>query len=688
MKEGSLVVYENEGQPQLGVVIGSKGQKLRLLTMRCREVELPSSRLDVIPGKLPATVTSSQEKAEYLLTHRNEALENASHFPTEELWSFIHEDEREYSPTEIASLYYGEHGLREHLTLRFALYEDAIFFKRKRNNFIPRTVSTVEELQKAEAARREKEHLLHVSIEELLRSYEQPATAKEFKHLSPSTTELIKKIERVAASCPHMENNELKEVAQFIEHFESRASLTLSGAREERAYHFLRTIGWFHANTNLSFIRNQLQTTFSEALEDIAQNLQVSPDLTAHHENYTHLHCVTIDDRDTKDMDDALSLEVLNDGYRVGIHISDVTCLIPIDSPLDREARARATSHYFPEGTFHMFPSTIAEKTSSLCAGKIRPALSCFIEFDQLFEVRERTLSLTKIQVKERCSYEEVDALLDPPSGQYDPLYQIASSFESKRIANGGMKIPKREVQIILSDCENLRDADFSIVPYSDHTPARELIGEMMVMANEFMAEFAKEHNIPFIYRSQEPSDSASESRLVGVPPGPAYDAALRGTLKRSTTSTTPGGHATLGLSCYAQVTSPIRRYLDLVNQRQLTAFLRGEALPYTTDEIEAVIQETASALQASRVMSRDTHRFWILKYLKRKANKKETILGVVVRNDGPQYQIELEEVFIPVLVKSQHKLKRGDNVELNIQKVDPANDYVRLHVKEVKRAS
>ncbi|MGA1192205.1 MAG: hypothetical protein ACO3XO_07990, partial [Bdellovibrionota bacterium] len=162
MKEGSLVVYENEGQPQLGVVIGTKGQKLRILTMRCREVELPSSRLDIIPGKLPATVITHQEKAEYLLTHRDEALENASHFPTEELWSFIHEDEREYSPKELGSLYYGEHGLREHLTLRFALYEDAIFFKRKRNDFIPRTVSTVEELQKAEAARREKEYLLNV----------------------------------------------------------------------------------------------------------------------------------------------------------------------------------------------------------------------------------------------------------------------------------------------------------------------------------------------------------------------------------------------------------------------------------------------------------------------------------------------------------------------------------------------
>ncbi len=684
LKEGTVVVYEHEGQPQLGVVTDCKGQKLRILTMRCRDIDLPLSRVDSLPTRIPsAHGSSNQEKARFLLIQRDDALNEAPSFPTEELWSFIHEEEREYSVHELATLYFGEHGLREHLILRFALYEDSIFFKRKRNSFIPRAVSTVEELQRAEAARREKERLLNVAMEELLQINTQAQSVKTFDHLSQSTLELIKKIERVAATCQHIDNNEVKEVAHFLEHYESRTSTSRSGSREERAYHFLRTLGWFHSNTNLSFIRNDLRTRFPQALEETAQLLTFSPEALSIHEDSTHLHCITIDDSDTKDMDDALSLEVLEDGYRLGIHISDVASLIPLDSPLDLEARSRATSLYFPEGTFHMFPEKIAEQTASLCADQVRPALSCFIELDSLFQVRAQSLRLTKIQVSERMSYSHVDALLDPPSGQYDTLYQIASEFESRRIANGGMKIPKREVQIVLSHPNNIRQSDFAIEAYSDQTPAREFIGEMMVMANEFMALFARENEIPFIYRSQEPSDATSESRLIGVPPGPAYDAALRGTLKRSRTSTVPDAHATLGLSNYAQVTSPIRRYLDLANQRQLVSFLKGEPLPYDADALESLIQETAAALQSARTMGRDTHRFWVLKHLKRKAKKKETICGVVVRNDGPQYQVELEEVFIPVLVKSRLKLQRGDSVELTIQSVEPHQDYVRFHLKK-----
>ncbi|MCB0331102.1 MAG: RNB domain-containing ribonuclease, partial [Bdellovibrionales bacterium] len=606
----------------------------------------------------------------------------ALHFPVEELWSFVHEEEREFSVSELTELYFGDNSLENHLTLRLALYEDPIFFKRKKFSFTPRPVSTVEELKKAEETRKEKEQLLELALQETLQAKE---GKRDLSSFSPSTKLLLHTLERIAAQAPHIDNHETRDVNNFLEHFEAKSNKQLAGAREEKCYQFLRSIGWFHKNTNLSFIRHALPREFSTELLQEAEKLRETAqgdregrrDLTA-------LQTFTIDDVDTEDMDDALSFErIEGGGYRIGIHIADVSSVIPIDSKLDLEAKTRATSLYFPEKNVHMFPAAVAADLCSLRQGELRPTMSFFIEFSSLHEIQKSSLCVSTIRVAEKRSYDEVDQLLNPPTGEVGDLYQLAISYESTRMAAGGLKIPKREMRIRINDPEHLPESDFTIEPYSEQTPARELIGEMMVLANETAAKFARDNNIPFIYRSQEPSDKDAEKRLVGVPAGPAFDAALRGTLKRSVTSTEPAPHSTLGLECYAQVTSPIRRYADLVNQRQLAAFLRGDELPYSTEDIDQLLHETSEQLQRARLMNRETMRFWVLKYLKRKADKRESITGVIVRDDGPQYMVELDEVFIPALFKANEKLKRGDQVELTIQKADPRFDYLRLVLKK-----
>jgi exoribonuclease-2 len=683
---GTLVIYDQDGQSQLGVVLAPGEKKVRILTMREREVDLPAARLDILPGSIPSEKSSSKsESARYLLELREEALAREKEVPLEEIWSFVEEENREFSVSELTELYYGENSTKDHLILRIALSNDRIFFKRKKFSFAPRTISTIEELKKAEEARREKEENLKKALKECSsRKGSLIDTENPPEDLSETTVELLRLLARVAAGAGDITNNELKEIGTFLEHYEAKTHSSLGGGREERAYNFLRKIGWFHKNTNLSYIRHDLRSDFPEEVQVAAENLTLPQEKLEGRLDLSALESYTIDDAETKDMDDALSFEPHssdphNSTYRIGVHITDVASLIPIGSPLDREAQARATSMYFPEQTVHMFPPAFSQDLGSLIAGETRLAVSCFLTFSHHHELLESSLHLSHLSVHHKYSYPEIDELLDPPSGAFGTFYQITTSSESQRIANGGVKIPKRQVKIAIEDPQNLATSDFSVQPFTEQTPARDLVGEMMILANQEMGRFARDHDIPFIYRSQPPSDPDSEKRLHGVPAGPALDAALRSTLKRSVTDTNAAPHATLGVDCYAQVTSPIRRYTDLVNQRQLVAYLQGEPLPYSKDDIEDVLIGCSDGLQRARVMSRETHRFWILKYLKRKADRREQITGTVVRNDGPQHQVELDEVFIPVLFKPKQKLQRGDRISFSLQKVDPRYDYLKI---------
>jgi exoribonuclease-2 len=145
------------------------------------------------------------------------------------------------------------------------------------------------------------------------------------------------------------------------------------------------------------------------------------------------------------------------------------------------------------------------------------------------------------------------------------------------------------------------------------------------------------------------------------------------------TTSAAP--HATLGLDAYAQVTSPIRRYLDLVNQRQISAAVRGQEPPYTAQQLQELISGTQDALRRSMQVTRETRRFWLLKYLQRKQKRQEKIQGTVLRTDMKNPMVELEEIYIPVLIKKSASLQQGDELLLEISAVDPRRDYLKLSV-------
>ncbi len=674
--EGQLVMYENDGAAILALVLAFKKQKYVVLNDRGREVELQAQRLYLLPGMAAEKLATTKDKTDYLQKILQAAKSSISTIDINSIWEAINSETKEFTTLELEELYFGKSLLNNHLALRLLLIEDRLFFKREKNNFIPRSKDVVEELKKALEAKQAKEQIAALTLgnfRERIKNPELPFT--------PQTLEIVHLLEDLAAGAelgPHRSH----EAKDFIELAEKELDMQPRGSHENRAFNLLYTIGHFKRDQNLAFIRHKPKLYYDplciEEAEKLPKFSSISdfPD-TPIRLDLTALNCFTVDDISTKDMDDALSLECNADGgYRLGIHISDVAALIPVGGALDREARSRATSIYAPELTVNMLPELLSQNRISLIHAEPRAVLSMIFELSPTLEVISTRITPAVINVKRRLTYDLVDDLLEKEDHDLSIIYQIACSQEEQRLRKGALKVHKRDNAVTV-----LEDGTVKLTELDENSPARSTIAEMMVMGNTAIANFAVANNIPLLFRGQEQPDE-DVGMVHGIPSGPALDFAMRQGLKRSTTSTTPLPHSGLGLKAYAQATSPIRRYADLCNQRQILYFLHRGAPCYTAEELLQISHELDDPLNIANAVNKESKRFWLMVYLKQKlehSGSKTTIEATVTRIDLRNPMLELDEVYFQSMVNIQGKLKLGDRVTLRIVNVEPRDNYIKL---------
>jgi exoribonuclease-2 len=667
---GALVMYENDGAPLIGVVLGYKKSKHQVLNNRGREVELQPIRLHRLPEHLPGGLDTLAAKSDFLGRLHDECAAAALALDLSEIWTLVHDEAIEHSTASLCRTYFGTDNLKHHITLRLALIGDKIFFKRHDDEFAPRTPETVEELRKSEASRQKK-----AAIQETLVRFAADRLRDPTTPIPTEIEPLIHLLEDIAAGAHHVDNNRHREAKDLVNLIADKLGLELGGNREQRVIELLEQLGHFTPDTNLAFVRHRLPGAFDEAALAQAAALP-RPDLTfggVTRRDLTGVPTITIDDISTRDMDDALSLEAHGDGFLLGIHISDVAACIPIDSPLDLEGRRRATSIYSPDRTIHMFPDHISSEVCSLIAGAPRAAVSCLFSIDRQFVVTHAEIVPTLVHVTERLTYDEVDARLERGDDLLNNLYNIACTLEADRIAKGAIKVHKRDVMVGPGPTGELL-----LTEIDENAPSRALVSEMMVLANSFMATFAAERKIPCVFRGQPPPDP-DNGRAASVPEGPAADYAARSRLKKSTTSLRPERHSSLALDAYLQATSPIRRYADLLNQRQLHAALAGKPPPYSSTQLLKVLESIEGPLADAQAVSKETRRFWALRYMRSVGAARRTIGATVLRTDLKTPLVEVDEIFTPFLARIPFPVVPGDTVRLRIIAVDPRFDHIRL---------
>jgi exoribonuclease-2 len=672
-----FIQFDDEGEVLLGLVVGTKKDKYLVINDRGREVELVKPRLYLLPPAAVPAFPNSAARQEFLRSKTQAIQTEAEALDVSELWSFVHEEIKLYAASELCINYFGSDTFEKHAGLRVALIKEKVHFKRDKDGFEPRSPETVEELKKAEEAKRRKSAQREATIAFLDQRLKDPSIP-----FPPHVADNIKLMTEIAAGVQISDPARQKEAKELMHLCVDRLKLPENMPMEKQAFNALLLIKHFHRDTNLSFIRHDIPVAHAaEALNEAAQIPRpavledFSPDERAFRRDFTRKRSFTIDDASTKDMDDALSLEQTISGWELGIHITDVSFAVHPGTALEDSARRRATSLYCADQTVNMLPETLSEEGLSLKQGAVRPCLSAILSLTPDFQVEHAEVVPTFIKVSERYSYDDVDRLLEDGEPTLLTLHEIASACEFRRIQQGANRVHKREAVPFLEN-----DGSIRLLEIDEDSPARSLVAEMMVLGNSVMADFAVQHSIPTLFRGQERPDDVEESapRAANAPEGPAKDFSARVKLKKSTIGFEAKFHSGLGLNAYIQATSPIRRYLDLCHQRQFVSFLKTGKPWLTQEEFEPIVSEVETHLQSAQVASRETRRYWLLRYLEQRP-KKKPIEGTVVRLDLKSPLVELDEVYITSFIRSQKGLKLGMRVSLAISAVDPGADYLRL---------
>lgn len=329
----------------------------------------------------------------------------------------------------------------------------------------------------------------------------------------------------------------------------------------------------------------------------------------------TQLPALAIDDDGNQDPDDALSLEELpGGGRRLWVHVADVAALVTPGSDLDAEARARGASLYLPGHTAHMLPDALVS-TLGLGLHTESPALSISVDFAPGgWDAEVVDVQLTRVRVQ-RVTYREAQARLTAGDPLLRELHAMAAALREVRLAEGAVELDLPEVIL------RLKEGELSVEPL-ERLDSRVIVQESMMLAGWAAAVFAEDFEdgpVPLPYATQEPP--RREVHGDGLP----AQWARRKSLSRTRFQTAPAPHAGLGFELYAQSTSPMRRYLDLVVHQQLRAAVTGGE-PLSSREVAARIAEFE--LSAVRPAERDSRRHLLLAWL---AGQGERVWNAVV---------------------------------------------------------
>ena len=373
----------------------------------------------------------------------------------------------------------------------------------------------------------------------------------------------------------------------------------------------------------------------------------------------THLAAFAIDDEGNQDPDDALSLE---EG-RLWVHVADVASLIPPESPADQEARARGSSLYLPEGTVSMLPPRAAHLLG-LGLSEISPALSFGLDLNPEGAVKEVEVVPSWVRV-ERLTYAEVETrLAEEP---FQSLNQLAQTMQGHRWANGAIFIEWPEVRV------KVEEGRVRILPLPPLN-SRDLVTEAMLMAGEAVARFAIQHQIPIPFATQDPPAE------IEVPEGLAGMLARRRTLKPSQLRSVQAPHAGLGLEVYAQATSPLRRYMDLVVHQQIRAYVCGKEFLDAQTVLERV--GTAEAISGSmRQAERLANRHWTLVYLMEHSGWRGA--GILVDRRDRRGTVFISELGLEIPLHLQADWPLNSTIPLTLNGIDLARLEAHFRIEE-----
>lgn len=368
----------------------------------------------------------------------------------------------------------------------------------------------------------------------------------------------------------------------------------------------------------------------------------------------TGLPAFAIDDEGSTDPDDAISVR----GNRIWVHIADVAALASPGSALDEAARERGANLYLPEALIPMFPHAVTQQLG-LGLQQQTPVLSVSFEVGEDGRLSNIEIQPALVEVS-RLSYAEADEQLH---SSFAEIVEVTGRFRRRRHQNGAISLDLPEVSV------RVRDDEVVIRPL-DRGGSREMVAEAMLAAGEAVSLFAIEHDIPIPFANQPPAEEELQ------PQGVAANYACRRKFKPSRMATQAERHSGLGLDSYTRVTSPLRRYPDLLTHQQIRSFLRKQPL-LSHDELTQRIGASAAASSIVRRAERFSNQHWKLVWLKRQ--KKWRGEAVIVALDERRATLILPELALECRLRRTPEMTLDQIVQVELQSVDFSDLDVRF---------
>jgi exoribonuclease-2 len=560
------------------------------------------------------------------------------------LWEVVREHERAYSAEELADLFFGRRSQVAVAVMLEALLSDRLYFVRRHLNFVARDAGQVERLRtqyerirlRSESGRR---------LSNLLQAVLQDRVLPSVEEAAPLISELKRYLEN-----PHTRSRDLTMMLEAALNEVTPA---------EAAYEVLERLGAAPSGPRFAIIGG-IRNEFSEAT--MAEARTVIPPTRAPE---TDEEAITIDDEETLEIDDAISCDILPAGeMRVRIHIALVADLVSKGGPMDMEAAARGATFYLPETTVRMLPDPVSTDRASLIAGRERHVFTTEAVLSTSGELREFSIYPTAIRVKARLSYDEADQLLDQQTDNeltgkalaMRRLQEAASKLRARRREAGAVLVQRKEPKIrVVND-------EITVKLIDNSSPSRQLVAEFMVLSNYCGARYAADHGIAIIYRTQ-PSASGEGAQL------------------RAHLSLYPEHHAGVGYDCYSQLSSPIRRYMDLALQRQLlSAVANRPSTVYSADELLGLLAAAENAETEGRELERRAKRYWLLRYLQRHSIGQP--LEATVQRGGTT--AELDSYAIRGTLHGAPNLAPYSHILVRVARADPMRGSLALNYVQV----
>ena len=655
MAQGKIVEYIDQGRFVCTICLQDKGNRLHLLTPSNREVNLSQKRIMLISE---ATIDISQTREDLLEKLKQKEAKRIrlkEQIEVEELWELVQDEDESFDHKYLAHLVFGETVTEDHCSaLVRALFENHLYFKMKNGRFLPFSKEKVEQIirqREEEVAKAEKLSQGSDWLKQI-----QEGNKPNDPPFKADIVHLLIQLALYGNDTPDYKYGK-----------ELLSNAGISDIRQARV--LLVKLGEWEEDENLALLRSGVETTFTQNQLEAAARLSTGQQADlAGREDLRDLPCLTIDGPFTQDFDDAISFKMVGDELHVGVHIADVAGAIPADSILDLTAAERALSQYLPRRQIPMLPADLSRDVLSLRQGRDSNAISLLTRFDKTGVLLDYRFAPSVIHIAQQLIYEDVNESIEG-----DPLFKEMHRF-SKQLQNKRMR--EGALNLSLSDLEVRFNGALSLELVEQDTPSRVIVAECMILYNWLAATFCMENQIPILFRTQaDPGE-----RLPLDEKGYLYYVfQQRRKLSPLHIRTKPGPHSGLGVEMYIHATSPIRRYLDLVNQRQIRNYLLQKELIYSEKMLKEIRISTEPIIKSLGIINRNRLRYWILKYLSQHRGKK--LKALVLDEFKNKYRIVLTDSHLLVDIKRQEGsiLSQGQEILVEVKKSDPWDDIINL---------